>query len=137
MISVNDHFLRNGAIDFLSRHYRLSMTDNCRKHGFRGKRAALLALLAALTISQFRTVKAQNELSAVQERDLDSILVVGLRTGTDDYEETYVDLSDGRFLIAPTKNDKPFHVMGFRQDEIEIKLKNCLLYTSPSPRDPE
>lgn len=86
--------------------------------------------LFACTWLGLSTLSVQAQEGAIEQirlrgdRDLRRIAVIGLLTGKTDYTQTAIQLNGRVYTIHKTENAKPFTVLTFSRNWVEIKLKN-------------
>ena len=91
-------------------------------------------VIAEMNDYQFKLVKIKGDFIWHNHADTDEVFIVIEGSMCIEFEDRTIELSEGEMYVVPKGvNHKPY-----AQEECKIMLvepRNCLLYTSPSPRD--
>lgn len=90
----------------------------------RSAASVTLGVLAGLAAAPVAEARLQSQdIRTPGNRDLSNTIVIGLLSGHMDYSQVEFQVNGVNYGVVPTENAKPFAVLTFRPDWIELKLK--------------
>lgn len=90
----------------------------------RSAASVALGVVAGLAATPVAEARLQSQdIRSPGNRDLSNTIVIGLLSGHMDYSQVEFQVNGVSYGVVPTENAKPFAVLTFRPDWIELKLK--------------
>lgn len=87
---------------------------------------AFLGLWAASASALFGQQQSSEIYRLRQDQDLSQVVVIGMLTGKNEYTNTKIRFENTEYLINPTEDSKPFRILNFSQNWIEVKFNDGL-----------
>jgi ABC-type transport system substrate-binding protein len=100
------------------------------QHYFKASLQASLGLWATTASVLFGQQQSSESYRLQQDRNLSQVVVIGMLTGKNEYTNTKIRFRNTEYLVNPTENSKPFRILNFSQNWIEVKLNNSLTNNS-------
>ncbi len=103
-------------------------------HRFKPYTSLILASLLMSTNLSWGQNQGIHDLRLRGTRFNRNAIVVGKLVGHDDYRRIYLRVSNGEYLITRTGNSRPFRVLAYSPDRLEVSLERHSLSDQTDPR---